>query len=98
MQHGRVPDRHIVAEGRRTGAAHHVHDTPVLDVRASPDTDRVDVTPQHSVHPDTAVVADDDVTDALSALIDERRRCDARMDGPVRPKHKEDYTREGDRS
>ena len=46
MEHRRVADRHVVAERRGVGPAHHVHDTSVLDVRASSNADAVDVTPR----------------------------------------------------
>ena len=78
----------LVADRRRVGATHHVHDTPVLNIRTSTNHDTVDVSSQNGVHPNAAVVADD-----LGTMIDEGGRRNTRVDGPVRPEHSEDYTR-----
>ena len=61
-------------------AAHHVNDGAVLNVRAIADPDRVDVAANDDVHPDAALLANLDVADDLSALVDIGGRMDFRED------------------
>ena len=86
----------LVTERRGVSPPHHVHDAPILDVCASPNLDAVDVASQNGVHPNAAVGADNDIADDLGTLIDESGRCNARIHGPVRSEHSEDYTRAPD--
>ena len=69
-----MPNGHLVADARGMSVAHHVDDCAVLNVRAPADGDAVDVSADHHVHPDTAVLPDRDVSNELRRFIDVRRR------------------------
>ena len=84
---GAVADGDVVADRRRMGSGHHVHDRPVLNIRAPADADRVHIAPQHRAHPDAALLANLDVPDHLGRLVDECGRVHAGQDTPVRAKH-----------
>ena len=64
-----------------------MNDGAVLDIRAGPDSDPMHVSPEHTVHPHTAVLADADVANHLCALVYERRGSHLRETIPVGPKH-----------
>src|SRR5262249_58771563 len=57
------------------------------DVRAGPDPDRVDVSPDDRVHPHARVVAELDVPDDLGGRIDVDALPQARPDPLVGPNH-----------
>jgi len=87
VQQGAVADRDLITERGGMGPAHHVHDTAILDICPSTDPDTVHITAEDGVHPDAAVVADNDVADDLGTLVDKRGRCHARMNGLIRAQH-----------
>ena len=74
-----MPDRHVVADGRRVRPAHDVDDGAVLDVAAAADADPVHVAADHDVHPDAARLADLDVADDLRAVVHVRGRVHSRQ-------------------
>ena len=87
VDHRGMPDRHVVADGRRVRVLHDVHDRAVLDVRSAADADLVHVAADDDRHPDAALFADLHVADDLGAVVDEGGRVDARHAPAVGPKH-----------
>ena len=69
-----------------------VHNSTVLDICTGPYTDPVHVSAKDSVHPNTAVLTDLDITDYLSAVVDECRDVYSRKTRGVGPKHQQNYT------
>ena len=67
-----VPDRHVVAHGRRMRILHHVDDRAVLHVGAAADANAVHVAADDDRHPHTALFTDFDVADDLRAVVDVR--------------------------
>ncbi len=91
MDHGAVPDRHVVADHGRMGLAHDVHQHQILEVGPRADTDRIHVSANDDVHPDAALGSEMHVADDLRAGVDEGRRMDRRVQRAKRAKHSVDY-------
>src|SRR5690554_2895497 len=62
MDHHVVPDRDIITNDGYRFLIECVNNGAILNVDSVADTDGVDITPQHGIEPDAAVVTDDHIT------------------------------------
>ena len=80
MEYRCMSNRYIISQTRRVGTTHHMHHTPILNVRSSAHPYAIDIASNYGVHPDATIGSYNNVANDLSTLINKRRLRDAWMD------------------